>query len=639
MFRPEPMLKVELLCLTSEVQEVALLLARHGGFGPAAPARAGRGDGHGETYRELYREAAARMAKIQEYCGRHEAAPIPDDAVAPSERELAGIGNRLREIWQACSGCREKELRVEEEKRRFERLRETYVRLSALSVDPERLLRHDGLLDIRLGQVPAVNLKRLGEALSVAGYVLTVFDRAGDQAFVVAVGPRAEPAGGGRLGGLLGQAGWRDLPVPAELRHDPESSARWLETEGRRLDAMVAEHCELRERHWRQYSAWLGQARVLLALARPLAESSSLGLSAKGQLAVFSGWVPKRAEAALRDALEARFRGRCLMSARAPEPGESATVPSLLRHPFWLRPFATLVRHYGVPRYGEFDPTLLFAAGYVLLFGAMFGDVGHGAVLLAGALFLGGRLAWLRWVGMAAALSSIGFGLLYGSVFGYEDLIEPVWQSPLHDPARMLWLALAAGAVFIAVTLAINLYNRLIGRRWLAALLAGDGLAGLGFYAAVAAGLFGALEGVATTLAWVVAGVCLGAVALGVALETPGPAGERLVVAVIEAMEAAVNLFANTLSFLRVAAFSMNHVALALAVFAVAAGLEGIGHGAALLLGNAVIIVLEGAIVAIQALRLMYYEGFSRFFAGDGFEFRPLRLSLDEVQAMSRSEA
>jgi V/A-type H+-transporting ATPase subunit I len=101
------------------------------------------------------------------------------------------------------------------------------------------------------------------------------------------------------------------------------------------------------------------------------------------------------------------------------------------------------------------------------------------------------------------------------------------------------------------------------------------------------------------------------------------------VVALIETLETAINLFANTLSFLRVAAFSLNHVALALAVFTIAAGLDAVGHGIAVVLGNVVIVVLEGGIVAIQALRLLYYEGFSRFFAGDGVEFRPLRLEAD----------
>jgi V/A-type H+-transporting ATPase subunit I len=109
-------------------------------------------------------------------------------------------------------------------------------------------------------------------------------------------------------------------------------------------------------------------------------------------------------------------------------------------------------------------------------------------------------------------------------------------------------------------------------------------------------------------------------------VETSAGWGERALVTAIETLETGINLFANTLSFMRVAAFSLNHVALALAIFTLANGLDTAGHWFTIVLGNIVIIVLEGGIVAIQALRLMYYEGFSRFFSGDGVEFVPLRL-------------
>ncbi|MGB9192723.1 MAG: V-type ATPase 116kDa subunit family protein, partial [Azonexus sp.] len=101
---------------------------------------------------------------------------------------------------------------------------------------------------------------------------------------------------------------------------------------------------------------------------------------------------------------------------------------------------------------------------------------------------------------------------------------------------------------------------------------------------------------------------------------------ERTLVSAIETLETGTNLFANTLSFIRVGAFSLNHVALALAVFALANGLDSLGHWLTIALGNVVIIILEGGIVAIQALRLMYYEGFSRFFSGDGIPFVPLKM-------------
>jgi V/A-type H+-transporting ATPase subunit I len=74
-----------------------------------------------------------------------------------------------------------------------------------------------------------------------------------------------------------------------------------------------------------------------------------------------------------------------------------------------------------------------------------------------------------------------------------------------------------------------------------------------------------------------------------------------------------------------VAAFSLNHVAQFLAVFTIANMMGTAGHWLTVIIGNVFVLVLEGAIVAIQILRLEYYEGFSRFFSGDGREFRPLK--------------
>ncbi len=631
MFRAQPMTRVSLCCLASEAQEMALLLARHGIFAPAAEGHADFPEDPVERYREVCFQAEVRLAKILDHCGIHSSPEIPADALAPKLSELEGVNGRLKEIWQACSGCHETDLRVEEERKRLGVLKETLARLKGLDVDLSRLLRPGALLDARIGQVPARNVKRLRDALALAGYILNVFDQAGDQAFAVLAGPRG--AGGqqdeqGSLGGLLSQAGWRELPIPEELQTHPEAARRYIEGEERRLDALAQSQCEVKEQNWSRFAAWIPEAQALLMLARPLAESSLQGLRGRGQLAVFTGWVPRHDLPALRLGLEARFQGRYLMRDRDPLPEEAGKIPSLVTYPVWLRPFVPLVKSYGIPRYGEFDPALLFAVTYLALFGAMFGDVGHGAVILALALFLRGRLARLRGVGMAAGASSILFGFLYGSVFGYEDVLHPIWQSPLSDPGRMLALAVAGGLGFIAVTLLINVYNRLHDGRVIQALLDGSGLAGLVFYLATARGLYGmfaaegfGMENGLTALA------AIGIVALYKWMETQAAVGERLLVTLIETLETAINLFANTLSFLRVAAFSLNHVALALAVFTLANGLDAFGHGLTVLLGNAVIIALEGGIVAIQALRLMYYEGFSRFYSGDGVEFAPLKLA------------
>ena len=210
---------------------------------------------------------------------------------------------------------------------------------------------------------------------------------------------------------------------------------------------------------------------------------------------------------------------------------------------------------------------------------------------------------------------------------GFEDILAPLWLSPLHDPVRVLTLAVAFGVGFITFTLLANAWNKAVAGRFGEALFDSTGLAGLVFYLG-AVGVLASLAGAADVArpAALLAGLGIVVVAAFKWYEAKAGLGERILVTAIETLETGINLFSNTLSFMRVAAFSLNHVALALAVFTLANGLEAAAHGFTLVLGNIVIIVLEGGIVAIQALRLMYYEGFSRFFSGDGREFVPLRL-------------
>lgn len=629
MFRAQPLYRVTLWCLASEAPDAALLLARHGIFNPVAQEDEALPDNPAETYRDIFLEADSRLSRILEQCGLSGEITLPADAVAPNLVELTEINDWLREIWQVCSRCKESELRVEEEKRRLASLKETYGRLKRLNLDLSRLLRPDSLLDARLGQVPSANVRRLRDALALAGYVLSPFDHAEGQTFAVVAGPRREGEG---IAGLLSQAGWRELPVPAELQTHPDAAREYIEQQERHLEQTSQIHCQERAESLSQFTERVRDVHIRLCLARPLAEAAGAGVRGRRHLAVFTGWVPRRAMESIHAALEDRFHGRYWMAAREPTRDELDQVPSLLSYPRWLQPFLPLVRSYGVPRYGEFDPALLFAVTYVLLFGAMFGDVGHGAVIMLLASFLRGRFNWLRVVGMTAGASSVLFGFLYGSVFGYEELIHPLWQSPLHDPAHMLALAVAVGVGFICVTLVINSYNRLMAGRKLDAMLGGNALTGLVFYLASARGLYGLFTGAGFGMEnGLVALMAIVIVAGYTWAETHVSTGERLLITVIETMETATNLFANTLSFLRVAAFSLNHVALALAVFTLADGMSTAGHWLTVLLGNVVIIVLEGGIVAIQALRLMYYEGFSRFFSGNGLEFSPLQLQRGEA--------
>lgn len=625
MLRAEPLYRIRLMLLASEAQDAALVLARFGVFSPAPDRVDALDETPAAAYREAWLEADARLGKLLGQCGEAGPLQVPDDAAAPTLADLEELNDWLKEVWVACMACHEREGRIEEARKHLDALADTLAKLERLNVDLADLLRPDSLLAVNLGSLPAAGLRRVTEALAMTGYLAARFDEAGEQVFAVIAGPRNRHE---EVRGLLAQAGWRELPVPDELRTRPQAARAWLEAERVRLEAQYGAACQTLDGLRDAFGPRLREARLRLALARPLAEAALAGVNGKGGLAALSGWIPKRRLDALRARLDARFHGCYWLDLREPTPAEVAEVPSLVRYPAWLAPFVPLVKSYGVPRYGEFDPALPFAFAWLLLFGAMFGDVGHGAVILLLAAALYRRLGRVAWVGIAAGGVSMLFGALYGSIFGFEDIIAPLWLSPLHDPVRVLALAVGFGVGFIAFTLLVNAYNRGVAGRAAEALFDSGGMAGLAFYLG-AVGVLASLAGAADLArpAAALAGVGLVAVAAFKWHEAKAGLGERILVTLIETLETAISLFSNTLSFMRVAAFSLNHVALALAVFTLAGGLDAAGHWLVLTLGNVVIIGLEGGIVAIQALRLMYYEGFSRFFSGDGREFVPLRLA------------
>lgn len=636
MFSAEPMVKIRLLMLASEAPDAALTLARFGVFNPSSFA-AGVGaeralpellpDSPAERYREAWLDAESRLSKLLEQCGDGGPLHVPEDAAAPSLADLQELNIWLKEAWSACLVCHDSGERIQEERKHLDALEETLTKLERLNVDLARLLHSDSLLSVNIGSLPANGLKRVSEALSMTSTLVSQFDHVGDQIFAVIAGPRTRQD---EVRGLLGQAGWRELAVPEELRTHPQEARAWLEAERKRLDDLSGSECKILDSMRDKFGPRLAEARLRVTLARPLAEAALSGVRGKGGLVALGGWTSSRQLNDLHAALDARFKGRYLIEEHEPMPHEAADVPSLMRYPAWLKPFVPLVKSYGVPRYGEFDPALPFAFTYLLLFGAMFGDIGHGGIILLLSVLFAGKLGRMAWVGAAAGAVSMLFGVLYGSVFGYEDILEPVWLSPLHNPVHVLSVAVAFGVGFIVFTLLVNARNKWVAGHRAEAVFDSTGIAGLVFYSGAVIGLAGTagvqIAGISADAAWLIALIGITVVAGFKWIEAKAGLGERILVTAIETLETGINLFSNTLSFMRVAAFSLNHVALALAIFTLAAGLSTAGHWFTITLGNVVIIVLEGGIVAIQALRLMYYEGFSRFFSGDGVEFVPLRL-------------
>ena len=626
MFGPVSMRHVLIQLLKDDLPKATLAMAETEIFGPDYREQSEHGlqDIPGQRYRETFRQASSRLEKVTEHFPKPPPVELERLHVV-TERELDALNNRLGVLWQECSVCQEEKRHLDEEWRLVSQLQNTLDNFANLDLDLGVLDGDKTFLDVNIGVVPAVNLQRMEEALSLARFLVYRFLLSEGNAHVIVIGQKDKQAQ--HVASVLESAGFRPLPIPPELRDEPNKVQRQLAQRRARITRKRAALEQRVLKHATDSATFIAQARATLALAEPLVNLDKAA-RCSSQLVIISGWVPARELAALETKLNATRDHPFLMTSRRPNSQERAEVPSLIKSNPLLSPFSSLVTQYGIPRYGEIDPSMVFAITFVLMFGMMFGDVGHGAVIASGAFLFRDRLKRFTTLALIAGFSSILFGFLYGSIFGFEHVLTPLWMSPLSNPILMLKIALGWGIGFLLLTSVLSIYNRVIVNDWLGALLGSNGFVYVALYIGLLWGAYNAFNGndfgiLPALLLW----GSLGALAYYKWQASHAPRGERIMVVLVESFETIMGSISGTLSFLRVAAFSLNHVALAIAVFTLADMLGPTGHWLMIVLGNVFILVLEGAIVAIQTLRLEYYEGFTRFYSGDGIEFQPLRLN------------
>jgi V/A-type H+-transporting ATPase subunit I len=626
MLKPLPMKHVLIQAMTEDLPRISLTLARLGLFAPddraVDPERFPTVPG--ARYRELFAQASSRLDKVSRLLGQ-DGPPQLTGVRVIEPAELERLNNWLGELWNTGSAYEEQFRKLTDEGRLVAQLESSLDNFSNLKVDLALLQGEKTFLNLFVGILPRENLRQLEEALGLASHLLYTFLTSGETASVIIVGPRGEHQS--ELDAVLHAADFHPLPIPPELRSEPAKIRREIAD---RRTALKARRDELET----QMQTWaagvageLADARRSLAMAEPFVRLDT-SMRSVGQLAAVTGWVPAREVARLQQGLEEQLNNPFLLTVRNPEKGERPLVPTLLHSNALLAPFETLVRQYGIPRYGEIDPTPLFAVTFVLMFGMMFGDIGHGALIALAGWHYREKLGRFSQFAILAGLSATLFGFLYGSLFGYEEILHPLWIAPLTDPIYMLTVALIWGVGFIVTVSLISIHNRIVVDQRLEALFDNNGVVSLTLYLAVLAGVYCLLS--CGSFGWPAAGIALAALLAIMGFkwhEVQAPPGERALVVFIETLETITGYVSNTLSFLRVAAFSLNHVALAIAVFTLAEMMQTTGHWITVVLGNLFILVLEGGIVTIQTLRLEYYEGFSRFYFGDGREFEPLRLN------------
>jgi V/A-type H+/Na+-transporting ATPase subunit I len=419
-------------------------------------------------------------------------------------------------------------------------------------------------------------------------------------------------------------------PLPAPQGEAVEALRRLerARPETARADARLSERqCDIGELE-------RGDRRDLLAGEVELGRRAEAAVRREG-FAILVGWAPSEELGSLSEELAA-------VGAAAVQLPRPALVepPTLLRPRGVVRRFRPLVDTYGATRYADVDPTPFAAVSFVLMFGMMFGDAGHGALLAALGLLLrrsrSPRLESVRdlWpFAVAGGVVAACFGLLYGEAFGPTGIVPTVWVKPLDEPVRLLAVAVGVGALLLAVSYGIGIVNRWRESGPQAAMLAPSGLAGLAVFLGgglLALGVYAGLKPLVLAGAVVVvAGVLL--LFAGFAVEA-GLSGAAIAEALVEVLDAVVRVGANLISFTRLAAFGLMHAALGLVVLDGARSLWSGGPGGAaaaavlFVVGNAAAFALEALVAGVQAMRLEYYELFSRVFAGEGEPFSPWRI-------------
>jgi len=579
----------------------------------------------------------------------------PDLEVIP-EKEVFRVREELAQLQQEIEAAGGSWQGVEQqlaEKRQF---------LEKLQLLPAELdlsaLTQMHLVNWAIGLVPTAGLDKLEASLAAVHHVILEGGQHQQQSVVLALAlkkdwPVVERA--------LTAALFEPLTLPQGLTGPVADNLAALATAVADLEARQQEEAEQRRTLQQRYGRRLQELAGRLTAARQLLLARRLFGKVDSSF-IISGWLPARLLDDLKAALEQVADGQLLFEQVNPEDLREVRtgiiqIPILFNNPLLISPFEKLTTLYGWPRYREVEPTVFFALSFLLLFGLMFGDVGQGAVLFL--IGYGIFRRSYRYLDYGIILMECGFfaalfGVLYGSVFGLETVLPALWFRPMENISYLIRVALTVGVTLISLGLILNIINAIRLREY-EKLFGASGLAGailywLGVGLAVKYLISGRVE------AWELQAIGWLTVALVVFMVVQRPLwqwwqqhqgrtaaakigwGTAILEGIIEIFNDLLQFIANTVSFIRVAAFALAHTALFIAVFSVARVLsresgQGLTYLLTIALGNVIIILLEGLIVSIQTVRLEYYEFFGKFFRGGGEPFQPFDQELRQPPA------
>lgn len=597
-------------------------------------------------YMELGKRAKNILRKIEETIDIDKEKKIIEYKL-PS-LSIEEITNKLDEIESFLSP---KLMEKDSLREQLNKLEEIYKQIDVFGpLDLAKTARgRYSFLEAVTGKIDSKNLVFLRKGLEDVPNIIMPFKAVGNEVMVlVMVLKRDHPA----LEKVLNEAAFEKISVPEEAaaisgdaKIEIRKNIQSVKDKISAIDSRIGEYKTRAKPVLLDFFTQCSAKRVIL--------SAQAYFQKTDRTYLISGWIP----VACRDELIAKIGqltgSRCYIYEERPEKVEAIRekrekVPVLFNNPAFLKPFEMLITTYGIPEYKTIDPTIFVAISFLIMFGAMFGDVGQGLILfILGILLYKKKKQIVSKAGILIAYcgaSSILFGFLYGSVFGMESVLPALWMNPFNNILFFLKLAVLFGVFMISLGITVNIVNAFRAKDVIKGVFDKAGLLG-GFIYWAGVGLaikYLMLKSAPPSPKFI---LCLiGIPVLALFLKAPAekvitkrgrifPEGfmTYFMETVVEIIEIFIGYLANTLSYIRIAAFSLAHAGLFLAVFSLVDLVKNSAAGTfwsvtIIILGNILILVLEGTVVTIQSIRLEYYEFFSKFFEGEGKQYKPIKL-------------
>lgn len=651
MARTTPMKLLELMVMKDDIANVLTYLGKCGSF----EFQTKSGDSSKEVSVNKELDIYKELDNVRSFLGLAEKENTFKNCQFPVEKEYTDANN----IFESVKGLQEREAAESDANTRINESYHEALAFANLKASYSDL-EHLSFLTLRIGKIdPAV----FEELKFEAGSSAIVVQLGEDKTRILAA---TSKKGRFNLDNVLKKYAFVEMEVPQDFKGIPDDVLASLKEQKEISDKKLKDLEQERKNFCDTHKDRLYSLLESFSLASQV-KAAENSLESTKLVYKISGWIPAIEAKEVVKHLEKISDNRIAITTYEPEEVPAVIhgkekVPVELKHGKFVSSYKRMIFSYGSPIYGTIDPTPFVAVFFTILFGIMFGDAGQGLVFLIAGILMAAKVVkvggWNKFapIFMAIGITSMIMGVLTGEFFANEKVLIPVSRfitglfgeprdvilhmMPSSDPESIkrmfifFGFSVAVGFVINTTGLILNIINNIFKKRWGKVFFGKNGLSGAVFfwYVIAFAVRIAAFGHSPAMYDWIIIGVSLFGAAFGEPLERlvdgerpvlENGFGSAVISGVVELIEVVSGYMSNTVSFLRVGAFALAHAVLGY-IIGTMSEIAGIAGGLAIsIIGNAIVVVLEGMIVAIQVIRLQYYEFFSKFFNETGREFKP----------------